>query len=123
VELLISRLLRAGVSLSFCIIALGTLITFIHHPDYFSSPAALQQLSSQQAAFPRTTSEVLHGILQLQGRAIVVAGLFLLILTPVMRVAISIAAFAIERDWTFTIITSLVLALLILSFFLGTVEG
>jgi uncharacterized membrane protein len=123
VELLISRLLRTGVTLSFCIIVAGILISFIHHPDYFSSPAALQQLSSQQATFPRTTSEVLHGILQLQGRAIIVAGLFLLILTPVMRVAISIVAFALERDWTFTAITSLVLALLILSFFLGTVEG
>jgi uncharacterized membrane protein len=123
VELMISRLLRAGVSLSFCVIALGTVISFGHHPDYFSSHQALSTLASPKATFPRTTSEVLQGILHLQGKAIVIAGLFLLIATPVMRVAVSIVAFAIDRDWMFVAITTLVLALLVLSFFLGGVEG
>jgi uncharacterized membrane protein len=123
VELMISRLLRAGVSLSFCIIVAGTLISFGHHPDYFSSHQALSTLASPTANFPRTTSEVLQGLFHVQGRAIVIAGLFLLIATPVMRVAVSIVAFAIDRDWMFVAITTLVLALLILSFFLGGVEG
>ena len=47
----------------------------------------------------------------------------LLIATPVMRVAVSIVAFLIERDWIFVIVTSFVLAMLILSFFLGKAEG
>jgi uncharacterized membrane protein len=123
IELLISRLLRFGVTLSFCVIAAGTFISFVHHPDYFSSKSDLATLASPSANFPRTPSQAIDGLFHLQGRAIVIAGLFLLILTPVMRVAISIVAFAIERDWIFTVITSLVLALLILSFFLGQVEG
>jgi uncharacterized membrane protein len=41
--------------------------------------------------------------------------LLLLILTPVARVAFSVAAFALERDWTYVAITLIVLAVLIYS--------
>ena len=40
-----------------------------------------------------------------------------------MRVAISMVAFLLERDWVFVAIASLALALLIPSFFQGRVEG
>ena len=39
-----------------------------------------------------------------------------------LRVAVSILAFAIERDRAYVVITSIVLLLLILSFALGAVE-
>ena len=39
----------------------------------------------------------------------------LLILTPVARVAFSVAAFALERDWTYVAITLIVLAILVYS--------
>ena len=51
------------------------------------------------------------------------AGLLLLIATPVTRVAVSIFAFVYEKDRVFVIITIIVLSLLLLSFFLGRVEG
>ena len=47
------------------------------------------------------------------------AGLLLLILTPVVRVAVSILAFRAQRDRTYVLITSAVLVLLLLSFVLG----
>jgi len=46
-------------------------------------------------------------------------GLLLLIATPVMRAAVSIFAFVYQHDRTFVIITSVVLAILLLSFALG----
>ena len=52
----------------------------------------------------------------LRGQAIMALGLLILIITPVLRVAISIVAFAIQHDRIYVAITSLVLALLILSF-------
>jgi uncharacterized membrane protein len=52
-----------------------------------------------------------------------VLGLLLLIATPVMRVAVSVLIFVHQRDWTFVVITSVVLVLLVLSFVLGRVEG
>ena len=36
VELLISRLLRLGVSISVALVVAGTVVTFIHHPQYLS---------------------------------------------------------------------------------------
>ena len=50
-------------------------------------------------------------------------GLMLLIATPVARVAVSILGFVYEHDRRYVIITSIVLALLILSFVLGKAEG
>lgn len=39
-------------------------------------------------------------------------GLLLLIATPVARVVFSLAAFALERDWTYVVITLIVLVVL-----------
>lgn len=123
VELLISNLLRGGVIISLFLIVMGATLSFVRHPDYMRSPAVLRRLTSPSAAFPRTVGQVLQGVRDFRGRAITVIGLMLLIATPVMRVAVSIAVFACERDRVFTTITSLVLALLLLSFVLGKVEG
>ena len=51
--------------------------------------------------------------------AILALGLIVLLLTPVARVAISIFAFARERDWLYVGITTLVLLILLMSFLLG----
>jgi uncharacterized membrane protein len=66
---------------------------------------------------------VIQGLEHSQGRAIVMAGLLLLIATPVLRVAISVLAFVYQRDRTFVVITSVVLALLLTSFALGRGGG
>ncbi len=119
VEILISNLLRAGVALSLTFVIVGTLISFIHHPDYLSSSRALPALTGLSSTFPHTLPEVEYNALHLSGQALVVLGLLLLIATPVMRVGISIAAFLLERDRAFTLITFTVLCLLLLSFALG----
>jgi uncharacterized membrane protein len=123
VELLISGILRAGVCLSFLLIVAGTLVTFLHHPSYLASEAALQRLTRPGAAFPHTAREELTAIRELRGQAVVVLGLAVLVATPVLRVAVSIAAFAVQRDRAFVLITCVVLALLLLSFFLGRGGG
>ena len=41
------------------------------------------------------------------------AGLLILIVTPVARVAFAAGAFALQRDWTYVAISTIVLALLI----------
>jgi uncharacterized membrane protein len=123
VELIISNLLRAGVAISFTVIVLGTIISFFHHPSYLRSPQPLAALTTPGRAFPHTLHETFSGLRAGSGQAIIVAGLLLLIATPVMRVAISIFAFALQRDWIFTLITTAVLFFLLLSFFLGHAGG
>lgn len=101
----------------------GVLISFLHHPSYVSSPSELQRLTQPGAAFPHTVRAVISGLRDLQGRAVVMVGLLLLIATPVLRVAVSIFIFVYERDWVFVAITSIVLLLLLTSFLLGKAGG
>lgn len=122
-ELLISVLLRSGVAVSLALIVLGTVLTFVHHPDFVSSRTETALLIGDDAVFPHSVEETIRGLAALQGRAFVAAGLLVLIITPVMRVAVSVFAFAAQKDVVFTVITSVVLTLLLLSFALGRVEG
>jgi uncharacterized membrane protein len=122
VEILISNLLRAGVLFSLALVFIGTVLTFFHHPGYMTSSTDLERLTKPGAAVPHTVSEVMQGTFDLQGQAIVAMGLLLLIATPVLRVAVSIFAFVYQEDRTYTLITTLVLILLLLSFILGKVE-
>jgi uncharacterized membrane protein len=118
-ELIISTLLRIGVWSSLALVVLGTIFTFVHHPDYLTSRTALRTIIGDPANFPHTLGDMLRGIAQLRGQSIIILGLVLLIATPVLRVAVSIVAFAIQKDRIYVLITSIVLALLLTSFLLG----
>jgi uncharacterized membrane protein len=122
VELLISNLLRVGVIVSLLIVTAGTIVSFARHHDYLKSSGELSDLTKPGAVFPHTIRSVVGDLLKLRGRAIVMTGLLLLIATPVARVAVSIFAFVYQKDRVFVLVTSVVLALLILSFFLGKAE-
>ncbi len=119
IELWISTLLRVGVSASLALVVAGTLLCFAAHPEYHAAGARFESLVRADAAFPHSVADVLRGVARMQGPALVMLGLLVLIATPVMRVAISILAFLAQRDRTYVIITSLVLALLLTSFLLG----
>ncbi|HJT58845.1 MAG TPA: TSUP family transporter, partial [Ktedonobacteraceae bacterium] len=106
---IIGWILQSGVMLSAAVILLG-LILFPFRAGGFSSDRLL--------AFPQTLGEVGAGLLILRPQAIITLGLLLLIATPVMRVAVSVAAFALERDRRYVVITLAVLAILLLSIFL-----
>ena len=70
-------------------------------------------------AVTSTTLLALGLVLQLVNRLPNVAndlthlGLIILIATPVARVVASVVDFTISRDWTFTVLTSLVLVILL----------
>ena len=122
VEVLISVLLRIGVTASMVTVLVGLVLMFVHHPSYLTSNGDLVRLTAPGAAFPHTLRAVGSGLLAGRGQAVVAAGLILLIATPILRVAVSIVGFAVQRDRTFVLITSFVLAMLLISFFLGRVE-
>ena len=119
IEKVISRILFVGVIAALTLIVAGTVTSFIHHPDYATSPPALPRLTSPGENTMQTILQVEAGILNFRGRAVVMAGLLLLILMPVVRVAVTIVVFAHQRDWTYMALTIIVLALLIISFLLG----
>jgi len=119
IESSISTILRAGVAISITIIAIGLVITFVHHRDYFSSRPALGTLIDARANYTASVSAVIQGAREGRGQSIVMIGILVLIATPVVRVATSIALFAAEHDGVYVAITSVVLLLLILSFVIG----
>lgn len=108
-ELAISHVLRGGVIISAAIILVG-LVWFY-----------LQMAISGQATltYPHTVIEVAQQLTQGDPLALVTLGLLILLLTPILRVAISIIIFALERDWLYTVITLIVLLILLVSLLLG----
>lgn len=117
-ERLISRVLRVGVGTSLVLIAVGSLLSFLEG-DYSRSPAEVARLTGPGGAFPRTVAWFAHGLAHGDGQAVIVAGLLILILTPIVRVAVSLIGFVREKDRIYTVITAVVLILLLVSFALG----
>ncbi len=123
-ELLIANLLRWGVVLSFVVIASGlAALVFSGRTGYDSTGAgdlaALLRYQPGSAPFPTSVEAVAAGLLELKPYAIIATGLLLLLMIPVVRVAVSIIAFALERDWLYVLITTFVFAMLMVSFALG----
>jgi uncharacterized membrane protein len=117
-ERLISRVLRVGVGTSLLLIAVGSLLSFFEG-DYSRTPDEVAHLTGPGGAFPRTVDWFAHGLAHFDGQAVIVAGLLTLILTPIVRVAVSLVGFVREKDRIYTVITAVVLVLLLVSFALG----
>jgi len=119
VELLISNLLRGGVLISLMLIGLGTVLSLVQHPAALLPPEGLRARTEPQRSHPHRIGEIAAGLAAFDGGAIVMLGLLVLLLTPVARVAVSIAAFVYQRDRAFVVITSTVLAVLVAALVLG----
>jgi uncharacterized membrane protein len=115
-ELIISGVLRVGVLLSAGLIALGVVLFYVRS---FSGGHA----APATPAVPHSIGDVVHGLGTLDPTSIIATGLLVLLATPVVRVAVSIVAFALERDRTYVVITSLVLLILLISFVSGRGGG
>lgn len=107
---IIGWILQGGVLASAAVILFGILLL-----PFRPGGLTLQRLQT----FPHSPGAVWAGLIGLHPQAFITLGLLLLIATPVLRVAVSVVAFAIERDRLYVVITLLVLAILIASFILG----
>jgi uncharacterized membrane protein len=106
----IGWVLRIGVLLSITIVIFGGAIyiyrnghTIANYHTFKGIPAFVQ------------LDGIIHGILTFRGRAIIQAGIVLLIATPVLRVIFSAIGFIMEKDHLYTFITLLVLAVIFVS--------
>ena len=111
VEDFIADLLRAGVVISALVVFAGGIL-FLARSG--SSPVNYHVFHGEPAAL-RAVAEIFRQALALDPRGLIQFGLLLLIATPVLRVAFTVFAFAYERDWTYVLITLIVLALLLFS--------
>jgi uncharacterized membrane protein len=111
VEELIGNLLQTGVIVASAVVLLGGAIYLTRHG--FSAPQ--YHVFVGEPTDLRTLSGIVGDALALRGRGIIQLGLLLLIATPVARVAFSVAAFAIQRDRLYVVVTLMVLAILLYS--------
>ena len=111
-EIWISHVLRVGVVLAAVIILTGLLVYVAAGPPS-GAPTSVHQLlhSSETSVRP---DGVFHGAARGDSIALIQVGVLALILTPVTRVAMSILLFSSEGDGVFVLITSIVLAFLVL---------
>ena len=111
-ERAIGQLLRFGVIASSAIVLLGSACWLYQHGG---DVAVFHSFQPAPAAY-RTVHGILGAAGRMDCRALMQAGLLLLVATPMARVAFSLAAFAVERDWIYVCVTLLVLIILIASF-------
>jgi len=96
--------LRAGVVSSVLVMLTGIIFSFVH------GTVSLERM--QTARFKYDPAAVLRGVIHGRGQSIIEAGIYLLVLTPVVRVLMSMILFILaERDWVYGAITLVVLAL------------
>ncbi len=96
-ELIIGNLLRAGVASAAAVVLAGGVW---YLAEYGMSPANYRHFDSAARGGPQT---------------LILAGLLLLIATPIARVVLALVGFALERDRTYVWITAVVLVVLLYS--------
>jgi uncharacterized membrane protein len=108
---LLSGLLKYGVLMASAVVLLGGILYLIRHG---SEPVSYQVFHSELSQF-RSPVAVVKAVLAGSRRGLIQLGLLLLIAIPFVRVIISWLTFLIQRQFTYVIITSLVLISLIYS--------
>lgn len=108
VELIIGKILRIGVVVSAIVIILGIVLYFVNGGTGYAD-----------GEWPQRFGVMFQGVVQGKSYAVIMLGIFLLILTPVLRVVVSIYAFAKERDILYVYITTAVLIILIFAMVFG----
>lgn len=108
VQLIIGKVLRLGVMISATVMIIGLVLLIVKGNGGYP-----------HNAFPTDFTQIWAGIAELKPYAIMMLGIFLLILTPVLRVVVSIYSFYREGDSLYVWITTIVLVILGISFVFG----
>jgi uncharacterized membrane protein len=115
VKQVVGRLLQLGVLLAALVTLVGGVMVLAQHG---SGPAAYDVFRGEPAHL-RSLVAIVRGALAGQPMSIVQLGLLLLIATPVVRVAFTLVAFALQRDRLYVLVTTIVLALLLYGLVFG----
>ena len=107
----IGNVLRFGVLIAGAVVLIGGIYYLIKYsgaiPDY--------QTFHGEPSYLRTVKGIFDDVAQFNSRGIIQLGFLILIATPVARVAISIFAFARQREWIYVAVTLFVMTALIFS--------
>ena len=121
IQQLIGNTLRIGVTLACAIALVGGLLYLLQHggepaKDYSHFPCTASD--AERAAYT-TLGGIWHSLCALTAVGWIQTGVIVLLLTPIMRVALSLVDFVRERDWLYAAISAVVLTVIILN----SIEG
>ena len=103
--------LRTGVILAAVIVLMGGLVYLTRHPGTVRDYHVFQGEPPEY----KSVSGIAHEAMELRGRGLIQLGLLVLIATPIARVVFSLLVFSWQRDWTYVMVTAIVLGLLVYS--------
>jgi uncharacterized membrane protein len=111
-EVAISQMLRAGVSLAAMVVFIGGCLYLMQAHGVATDYRHFHGVASPPDRIP----PLLTGG-HPDSRSIIRLGILLLVATPIMRVAYCVYGFAAQKDKIYILISSIVLAVLLYSFF------
>ena len=114
-QAVIGWILRAGVLVSMSVIFIGGAFYLYRHGHSHVDYSTFKGVPD----FVHSPGGVINWIFTLRGRAIIQAGIVLLIATPIIRVVFSAIGFVFEKDYLYTGITLLVLLIILASMLSG----
>lgn len=110
-EMFIGHMLRTGVVTASLICIAGGLMYIFRDggatADYSHFTGAPENL--------RGFTGIFQGLARLEPLAVIQLGVVVLLATPILRVAFSIIAFLIEKDYLYVVITCIVLAIILIN--------
>jgi uncharacterized membrane protein len=112
-EIAISRMLRAGVSVAAFVVLVGWIL-------YLWQAHGVEADYLHFHGIPRPADQftpVIEGVRHLNSRSIIQLGILLLIATPIVRVAFCVYSFATQKDKLYVVVSGIVLTVLLCSFF------
>lgn len=111
----VGNLLRLGVILSVTTSLVGFVKLFM---EGFQMPKKYRLLDMGESS-EKVWSQFWTTLCKGEGMAIIQLGILLLIFTPLMRIIFALIGYLKEKDYVYVIISSIVLAIMAISFFTG----
>ena len=111
IDEIMGMVLRTGVVLAALVVLAGGVVYLSRH----QVPLTNYRVFQGEPVELRTVSGIVQQALAFRGRGLIQLGLLILIATPIARVAFSFFAFLYQRDWTYVLVTVIVLGLLFYS--------
>jgi uncharacterized membrane protein len=118
VEILMGTLLRFGVIFSAVVVIAGGIIYLVRHGHEAPSYRSFAGPNERWDNLP----SIIKGVWEGHGKELIQLGVVMLIATPIARILFSIFAFLLEKDYLYTVLTLIVLAVIVFSM-LGGLGG
>lgn len=116
-QILISRTLRWGVTIASVLAGIGGVFYFIQHGTELLDTEKYHNFAYTDAQNPATTTfgGIFEGAIAGNSESLIQLGVIALLLTPIMRVVLSLFDFVKQRDWLYVAITAFVLGVIVMN--------